>query len=94
VAKTHRMTKKGHSSVGEKEVSLQEIRSVFELEFESRLDSIVLQGGSLYGAWPRTVLILIGLKFIVPESCQHVVFCTCRILPEKLKFVENFPLRG
>jgi len=51
-----------------------------------------MRGGYLYGAWPRTwprtVLILIEFKFIV----QLVVFCTCRILPEGLKFVENFPL--
>jgi len=51
--------------VGEKEVSLQEIRSVFE--FVPGLFCIVLQGGYLYSAWPRTVLILIEFKFIVPE---------------------------
>jgi len=77
--------------VGEKEVSLQEIRSGFE--FVPGLFGIVLRGGYLYSAWPRTVLILIEFKFIVPELWQLVVFCTCRILPEGLKFVENFPLQ-
>jgi len=51
--------------VGGKEVSLQEIRSGFE--FVPGLFGIVLRGGYLYGAWPRTVLILIEFKFIVPE---------------------------
>jgi len=55
---------------------------------------LVLRGGYLYGAWPRTVLILIEFKFIVSESWQLVVFCTCWILPEGLKFVHNFSLRG
>jgi len=27
----------------------------------------VLRGGYLYGVWPRTVLILIEFKFIVPD---------------------------
>jgi len=54
------------NTVGEKEVSLLEIRSRFE--FVPGLFGIVLQGGYLYGAWPRTVLILIEFKFIVPES--------------------------
>jgi len=54
------------SSVGEKEVSLQEIRSDFKCV--PGLLGIVLRGGYVYGAWPRTVLILIELKFIVPES--------------------------
>jgi len=79
------------NAVGGKQVSLQEIRSGFE--FVPWLFGIVLRGGHLYGAWPRTVLILIEFKFIVPELWQLVVFCTCQILPEGLKFVENFPLR-
>jgi len=54
---------------------------------------MVLRGGFLYGAWPRTVLILIEFKFIVPELWKLVVFCKCSILPEGLKFVEDFPLR-
>jgi len=53
------------NTVGEKEVSLLEIRSRFE--FVPGLFGIVLQGGYLYGAWPRTVLILIQFKFVVPE---------------------------
>jgi len=53
------------SSVGEKEVSLQEIRSGFE--FVPGLFGIISRGGYLYGAWPRAVLILIEFKFIVPE---------------------------
>jgi len=77
--------------VGEKEVSLQEIWSGFE--FVPGLFGIVLRGGYLYGAWPRTVLILIEFKFIAPELSPLVVFCTCRILPERLKFFEKFPLR-
>ena len=52
-------------SVGENEVSLQEIRSGFE--FVPGLFGIVLRGGYLYGAWPRTARILIEFKFIVPE---------------------------
>jgi len=52
--------------VGEKEVSLQEIWNRFE--FVLGLFGIVLQGGYLYGAWPRTVLILIQFGFIVPKS--------------------------
>jgi len=72
----------------ENEVSLQEIRSGFE--FVLGLFGIVLRGGYLYGAWPRTVLILIEFKFIVPELRQLVVFCTCWILSEGLKCVENF----
>jgi len=77
----------------EKEVSLQEIRSEFKgFEFVPGLCGMVLRGGYLYGAWPRTVRILIEFKFIVPELRQLVVFCTCRILPEGLKFVENVPL--
>ena len=52
-------------AVGGKEVSLQEIRSRFE--FVQGLFGIVLRGRYLYGAWPRTVLILIEFKFIVPE---------------------------
>jgi len=78
-------------AVGEKEVSLQEIRS--EFEFVPDLFGIVLRGGYLYGAWPRTVIIIIEFEFIVPELWQFVVFLTCRILPEGLKFVENFSLR-
>ena len=78
-------------SVEEKEVSLQEILSGFE--FVPGLFGIVLRGRYLYGAWPRTVLILIEFKFIVPELWQLVVFYTCRILPEGLKFVEKFPTR-
>ena len=78
-------------SMGEKEVSLQEILSGFV--FIPGFFGIVLRGGYLYGAWPRTVLILIEFKFIVPELWQLVVFCTCRILPEGLKFVENDPQR-
>ena len=54
---------------------------------------IVLRGGYLYGAWPRTLLILIEFKFVVPQLQQLVMFCTCRILPEGLKFVGNFPVR-
>jgi len=54
-----------YTPVGEKEVSLQEIRILFV--FLSRLIGMVLRGGYLYGAWPRTVLILIEFKFIVPE---------------------------
>jgi len=53
-------------SIGEKEVSLQEIQSGFE--FVPGLFGIVLRGGYLYGAWPRTILILIEFEFIVPES--------------------------
>jgi len=78
-------------TVGEKEASLLEIRSGFE--FVPGLFGMVLDGGYLYGAWPRTVLILIEFKFIVPELWHLVVFCTCRILPEGLKFVQKFPLR-
>jgi len=77
-------------SVGEKEVSLQKIRS--GIEFVPRLFGIVLRGGCLYGAWPRTVLILIEFKFSY-QNYDLVVFCTCRILLEGLRFVENFPLR-
>ena len=77
-------------TVGEKEVSLQEIRR--EFEFAPGLFSIVLRGGYLYGAWPRTVLILIEFKFIVQELWHIVVLCTCRILSEGLKF-ENFSLQ-
>jgi len=51
--------------VGEKSVSLQEIRS--EFEFVPGLFGIVLRGGYVYRAWPCTVLILIESKFIVPE---------------------------
>jgi len=54
------------SSAGDKEVSLLKIWSGFK--FVPGLFVIVLRGGYLYGAWPRTVLILIGFKFIVPES--------------------------
>jgi len=54
---------------------------------------VVLRRGYLFDAWPHTVIIPIEFKFIVPESWQLVVFCTGRILPERLKFVENFPLR-
>ena len=50
--------------VGEKEVSLQEIRSGFK--FVPGLFDIILRGGYLYGAWSRTVLILIEFKFIIP----------------------------
>jgi len=89
---TLRCVWKSTLTVGEKEVSLQEIRSWFE--FVPGLFGIVLRGGYLYGVWPRTVRILIEFKFIVPELWQLVVFCTCRILPEGLKFVENFPLRS
>ena len=78
-------------TIGEKEAALQEIRSGFE--FVPGLFGIVLRGGYLYGAWPCTVLILIKFKFMVPEWWQLVVLCTCRILPEGLIFVENFPLR-
>jgi len=53
------------STVGEKEVLLQKIRSGFE--FVPGLFGILLRGECLYGAWPRTVLILIEFKFIVPE---------------------------
>ena len=52
-------------SIREKEMSLQEIRSGFE--FVPGLFGIVLRGGYLYGAWPRTVLILVEFKFIVTE---------------------------
>ena len=52
-------------TVGEMQVSLQEIRSGFE--FVPGLFGIVLRGGYLYGAWPRTVQILIEFEFIVPE---------------------------
>ena len=52
-------------TVGEKKVSLQEIRSGFE--FVPGLFGIVLREGYLHSAWPRTVLILIEFKFIVPE---------------------------
>jgi len=52
-------------TVGEKEASLQEIQS--EFEFVPGLYGIVLRRGYLYGAWPRTVLIQIEFKFIVPE---------------------------
>ena len=53
--------------VGEKEVPLQEIRNGFEFQVVPGLFGIVLQGGYLYGVWPRTVLIRIEFKFIVPE---------------------------
>jgi len=75
-------------TVQEKEVSLQEILGGFE--FVPGLFGIVLRGRYLYGAWPRTVLILIEFKCMVPELWQLVVFCTCRILPEGLKYAENF----
>jgi len=52
-------------AVGEKEVSLQEIRSWFE--FLPGLCDIKLRGGYLFGAWPHTVLITIEFKFMVPE---------------------------
>ena len=71
-------------------MSLQEIRSGFE--FVPGLFCIGLRGGYLYGAWPRTLLILIEKESTVPELWQLVVFC-CRILPEGLKSVENFPIR-
>ena len=51
--------------VGEKEVSLQEIRSGFE--FVIGLFVIVLREGYLYGAWPRTVLILVKFEFFVQK---------------------------
>ena len=54
-----------NAAVGEKEVSLQEIRSGFEFVLE--LLGIVLRGGHLYGAWTRTVQIRIEFKFMVPE---------------------------
>jgi len=82
---------KSDLTVWEKEVSLQDIRSGFE--FVPGLFGIVLRGGYVYGAWPRTVLILLEFKSIVQESWQLVMFCTWRILPEGLRFVENFPLR-
>ena len=47
------------------EVSREEILSGFE--FVQGLFGIVLWGGYLYGAWPRTVLTLIEFKIIVPE---------------------------
>ena len=46
-------------------MSLQEIRSGFE--FVPGLSGIVLRGGYLYGVWPRTVLVPIEFKLIVPE---------------------------
>ena len=52
-------------TVGAKEVLLQEIRLGFE--FVPGLFGIVLRGGYLYGAWSRTVIILIEFQFIVPE---------------------------
>ena len=70
-------------------MSLQEIRSGFECVPE--LFGIVLPEVYLYGAWPRTVLILMEFKFIVSELWRLVVFCTCRILPEGLKWVWKFP---
>ena len=79
-------------AVGEKKVSLQEIRSRFE--FVPVLFYIELRGGYSYGAWPRNVLITIEFKFMVPEWWHLVVFCTCRILSEGLIFVENFPLQN
>ena len=54
-----------NDTVGEKEVSIQEIRSGFG--FLPKLFGMVLRGGYLYGAWSRIVLILIEFKFIVPE---------------------------
>jgi len=71
-------------------MSLEEIQRGFE--FEAGLFGKVLREGYLYGAWPRTVLIRIEFQFIIPEWWQLVVFCTCRILPEGLKFKENYPL--
>jgi len=44
---------------------LQEIRIGFE--FVLGLFGIVLRRVYLYGAWPRTALILIEFRFIVPE---------------------------
>jgi len=60
----HRVRSTG-LTVGEKELSLQEIRSGFE--FVPGLFGIVLRGGYLYRVWPRIVLILIEFKFTVPE---------------------------
>ena len=40
---------------------------------------------------PDAVLILIDFKFIVPKLWQHVVFCTCRILPKGLTLEEKWP---
>ena len=77
--------------MGEKEVSLQEIQSGFE--FVPGLFGIVLRGGYLYGAWSRTVIILIEFQFIVPELWKLAVLCTCRILLEGHKFDENFALQ-
>ena len=54
-----------HKNPASSAVSLQEIWSGFE--FVSGLFGIVLRGGYSYGAWPRTELILIEIKFIVPE---------------------------
>jgi len=52
-------------SVGEKEGSLQEIRSWFE--FLPGHFGVVLRGGYLYGAWPLTILILVEFKFILQK---------------------------
>ena len=57
-------------TVGEKEVSLQEILNGFE--FVPGIFGAVLRERYLYGAWPRTVLILI-------EFCTRIM-TTCRVL--------------
>jgi len=57
-------------TIGEKEVSLQEILSGFE--FVLGRSGTVLLEGCLYGAWPRIVLILI-------EFCTRIM-TTCRVL--------------
>ena len=39
------------------------------------------------------ILVRREVQYIVPKWWQRDVFCTCRILPKRLKCVENFSLR-
>jgi len=76
-------------TIWEKEVSLQENRSVFE--FVPWLFGIVLQGGYLYGAWPRTVLILIEFKYIVPEFDNLSCSVPVGFSRKDSNFLRSFP---
>ena len=71
------------------EVLLQEIRRRFE--FVPGLFGTVLQGGYLYGAWPRTALILFEFKL----SYQNCDTLSCSVpvgFPRKdSNLLKNFP---
>ena len=75
--------------IGEKEVSLQEIRSGFE--FVPGLFGIVLRARYFYCAWPRTVLILIAFKFIVPEFDNLSCSVPVKFSPKDLNLLKIFP---